>query len=50
MATFPTLPSQVEITTPELMVNAGITNFTGVVQAQTVIAASIIPGSSGNLW
>ncbi len=38
--------SQVEISAAQLTVNAGMTNFTGVVQANTVMAASIIRGGT----
>ena len=41
--------SQVEITAGQLTIRAGISNFSGVVQANTVIATTIVPGG-GNIW
>ena len=41
--------SQVEITAGQLTINAGVANFSGVVQANTVIATTIVPGG-GNTW
>ena len=39
--------SQIELSTGQLTVNAGMADFSGVVQANTVIATTIIPGSGG---
>ena len=41
--------SQIELTASMLTVDAGMAQFSGVVQAQTVIATTIVPGS-GNTW
>jgi phage gp45-like len=41
--------SQIEIDAGVLTVNASISNFGGVVQANTIIAGSIVPGAS-NIW
>jgi len=41
--------SEVSITAAELAVNAAMTTFSGVVQADTIIANTVIPGG-GNVW
>ena len=42
--------SQLEISASLITVNSGMTQFNGVVRADTVMAASIIPGTGGNTW
>jgi phage gp45-like len=41
--------SIVELSASEITVNAGLTKFNGTVQAETIIAGAIVPGS-GNVW
>jgi hypothetical protein len=46
--------SQIEISAGQVIVNAGMTQFSGVVQADTVIANSVVASSyipgAGNIW
>ena len=48
------LAGAIEISTGEITVNAGLTKFSGVVKADTVIANSVIASSyspgAGNIW
>ncbi|MGC2108445.1 MAG: hypothetical protein WA655_02945 [Candidatus Korobacteraceae bacterium] len=41
--------SIVELSASEVIVNAPMTKFNGTVQAETIIATEIVPGS-GNVW
>ena len=42
--------SMVEISAAEVNVNAGMAKFSGVLQADTVIATQLINPASGNVW